>query len=212
MNFFLKALVALFTIVDPIGMAPIVVGLTAHLSPAVRRRVVTRATLIATGVVAVFALFGKPLLEFLGITPEAFSIAGGALLFLVSIDMLFGRESGARETGREAREAKTREDISVFPLAIPLIAGPGTITTVILLMDSAQGHASRQLAVAAAVAIVMFCTWVSMSLAFPIQKRMGTTGTLVLSRVLGMLLAAIAIQYILNGLSSFAESLRTILS
>jgi multiple antibiotic resistance protein len=129
MYFFLRALVVLFTMIDPVGLVPVMLGLTAGLSPHERARVATRATLIAAGVVGIFGVLGRSIFSWLQVSIQAFDIAGGALLFLVAIDMLFGRQSGARETPREQREARTREDISVFPLAIPMIAGPGTITT-----------------------------------------------------------------------------------
>jgi len=204
--FFLKALVALLTIVDPIGLAPITVGLIAGLTPGERVRVITRATVIAAGVIAVFGVLGQFIFAYLGVTADAFSIAGGALLFLVAIDMLFGRPSGARETPREAREARTREDVSVFPLAIPLIAGPGAITTIILLVNQAGNQPINQALVALAAVITLAASWLSMRVSMTIQKRIGTSGTLVLSRVLGMLLAAVAIQFILNGLGSFLHT------
>jgi multiple antibiotic resistance protein len=205
MAFFLKALVALFTIIDPVGLVPVVISLTAGMSPGLRFATITRAVVIATGVIALFGVLGRQIFAYLGITPEAFSIAGGVLLFLVAIDMLFGRQSGARETPREAREARSREDLSVsaFPLGIPLIAGPGTITTIILLVDSAHGQAFELAAVAVAAALTLAAAWFTMMVSLTIQKRVGTTGILVLSRVLGMLLAAVAAQFILNGVAAF---------
>lgn len=203
MLFLLKALVALFTVVDPIGQVPVVLALTAELKPDERRRVVTRAVLIAAIVIALFAIAGPLIIAALGVTPPAFSIAGGALLFLVAIDMLFGRPSGARETPREAQEALSRDDVSVFPLAIPLIAGPGTLTTIILLVGTASGEPLKLGAVGLAAAITLAASWFAMHVALRIQRAVGTTGILVLSRVLGMLLAAVAIQFILNGLGEF---------
>lgn len=205
-SFFIKALVALFTVVDPIGQVPLVLTLTAGMPPARRRRGITRAVLIAAGVIAVFGVFGQAIFSYLGVTAPAFSIAGGALLFLIAIDMLFGRPSGAKETAREAQEALSRpEDSSVFtfPLAIPMIAGPGTITTVILLVDNAGGDPIKLLIIAAAAAITLLACWVVMRISVRIQALIGTTGILVLSRVLGMLLAAVAVQFILNGLGAF---------
>ncbi len=201
--FFLKALVALFTVVDPIGLAPVTLSLTADLSPYERAIVVTRATIVAAGVVAIFGVFGQAIFAALGVTPPAFSLAGGALLFLVAIDMLFGRQSGARETTREAREAKKREDVSVFPLAIPMIAGPGTLTTIILLNNSAGPDWSLRAMIAVAAVITLIACWITMRVSFSIQKRIGVTGVTVLSRVQGMLLAAVAAQFILNGLAEF---------
>lgn len=207
MVFFLKALVVLFTMVDPVGLVPVTLGLTAGMSGHERSVVATRAALIAAGVMAVFGVIGQYILDWLQVTIQAFDIAGGALLFLVAIDMLFGRQSGVRETPREQREARTREDISVFPLAIPMIAGPGTITTIILLVGNAEPNALSLLAIAVAAAITLVACWVAMHLSATIQARIGTTGIRVLSRVLGMLLAAIAVQFILNGVSLFVGTL-----
>jgi len=206
MLFFVKALVALFTVIDPVGLVPVVLTLTAGMAAAERTTVIIRATVIAAGVIVVFGVLGNAIFSSLGVTPEAFSIAGGALLFLVAIDMLFGRQSGARETPREAREARMREDISVFPLAIPMISGPGTITTIILLVDSSGGAPLYLAAIAIAAAITLLAAAAAMLISLQIQKRVGTTGILVLSRVLGMLLAAVATQFILNGIATFIQS------
>ena len=203
--FFVKAIVAMFTVVDPVGLVPVVLSLTPGFTPAMRRAGISRATFIAAIIIAIFAIFGQAIFTYLGVTGEAFSIAGGVLLFLVAIDMLFGRQSGARETPREAREARTREDMSVFtfPLAIPMIAGPGTITTVILLVAAAGGDPLKLAAVGVAALITLIAAWIAMLISLPIQKAIGTTGILVLSRVLGMLLAAVAAQFILNGIATF---------
>jgi multiple antibiotic resistance protein len=206
--FFIKALVALFTVVDPIGLAPVTLALTADLSLYERAFVVTRATIIAAVVVAIFSVLGEAIFSALGVTTPAFSLAGGVLLFLVAIDMLFGRQSGARETPREAREARKREDVSVFPLAIPMIAGPGTLTTIILLNSSTVNNPAGpelllRVVIGAAAALTLVACWITMRLSLSIQKRIGVTGILVLSRVQGMLLAAVAAQFMLNGLSQF---------
>lgn len=203
MLFFIKALVVLFTMVDPVGLVPVMVGLTGGATRPERSRIALRATLIAAGVIAVFGALGQYIFAWLQVTVQAFDIAGGVLLFMVAIDMLFGRQSGARETPREQREARTREDISVFPLAIPMIAGPGTITTVILLVGNAVPNMVSLLSIAVAAAITLIACWIAMLLSGQIQKRIGTSGILVLSRVLGMLLAAIAVQFILNGVALF---------
>lgn len=203
MVFFIKALAVLFTMVDPVGLVPVMLGLTPGLSGHERSRIATRATFIAGGVMAGFGVLGQYIFSWLQVTIQAFDIAGGALLFLVAIDMLFGRQSGARETPREQREARTREDVSVFPLAIPMIAGPGTITTIILLVGNAEPNPVSLMSIALAAAITLGACWVAMQLSTQIQARVGTTGILVVSRVLGMLLAAIAVQFILNGVALF---------
>jgi len=201
--FFVKALVALFTVVDPVGLVPVVLALTANLTPQERALVITRAVFIAAIVIAIFGVAGPFIFASLGVTPEAFSIAGGLLLFLIAIDMLFGRQSGARETPRETRDARTRDDVSVFPLAIPLIAGPGALATITLLLGTAQGNVVSLGLVAIAAALTLIAAWIAMRVSAIIQKRVGTTGILVLSRVLGMLLAAVAAQFILNGIGVF---------
>lgn len=203
MLFFFKALVALFTVVDPVGLVPIVLALTVGLKSEERALVITRATLIAGGVILVFAVAGPVIFSSLGVTSEAFSIAGGVLLFLIAIDMLFGRQSGTRETPREARDARTREDVSVFPLAIPLIAGPGTLATITLLVGVSQNSPVQLAGIAAATVLTLVAAWIAMRVSIQIQRAVGTTGILVLSRVLGMLLAAVAAQFILNGIETF---------
>ncbi len=206
MLFFIKAVVVLFTMIDPVGLVPVTLGLTAGMSEHERSRIATRAVVIAGGVMAVFGALGQYIFSWLQVTIEAFNIAGGALLFLVAIDMLFGRQSGARETPREQREARSREDVSVFPLAIPMIAGPGTITTIILLVGNAGTQPLALASIALASVVTLAACWVAMQMCAGIQRRIGTTGILVLSRVLGMLLAAIAVQFMLNGVAQFMTS------
>jgi multiple antibiotic resistance protein len=209
-EFALKVLVTFLTVVDPVGLVPLVLGLTGDATPSERRRIITRATLIAGLVIAFFGAFGRVLFESLGISIDAFDIAGGALLFLVSIDMLFGRQSGARETEREEADARTREDVSVFPLAIPLIAGPGTIASVILLVSLAGNDPVRLGTIAAAGIFTLLLAWMAMMMSQMIARRVGTTGILVLSRILGMLLAALAVQFILNGIGAYICALRAV--
>ena len=205
LTFTISAFVTFFTIIDPVGLAPVVVALTANLSEAQRNLIITRATFISAGIIAFFALVGRFLLDRLGINLYAFDIAGGLLLFLVAVDMLFGRQSGARETKAESEEAMTREDVSVFPLAIPMIAGPGTIATTILYVDLATPNPLDLLAVAAAIISALLVAWLVMRSSMHIIRLFGRTGILVLSRILGILLAALAIQFILNGVALFLQ-------
>src|SRR2546428_117481 len=150
-------------------------SLTAHLSEEQRNLIITRATLISAGIIAFFALVGRFLLDRLGINLYAFDIAGGVLLFLVAVDMLFGRQSGTRETKTESEEARTREDVSVFPLAIPMIAGPGTIATTILYVDLATPHPLDLLAVAAAIMSTLLVAWLVMRSSVHIIRLFGRT-------------------------------------
>ena len=206
MLFTIRAFVTFFTVIDPVGLAPIVIGLTAHLEEAQRRRVVTRAVIISAAIIAFFALVGRFLLDHLGISLYAFNIAGGLLLFLVAVDMLFGRSSGTRETKAESEEAMTREDISIFPLAIPMIAGPGTIATTILYVGLATPNLLDMLSVAGAILSALFAAWLVMRSSMWIIRRIGRTGILVLSRILGIVLAALATQFVLNGIVAFVQA------
>ncbi|QBD79158.1 NAAT family transporter [Ktedonosporobacter rubrisoli] len=205
LTFTISAFVTFFTIIDPVGLAPIVLGLTSQLDNAQRNSIITRAVLISAVIIAFFAFVGRFLLDRLGIQLYAFNIAGGALLFLVAVDMLFGRQSGARETKAEQEEALTREDISVFPLAIPMIAGPGTIATTILYVGLATPNPLNLLSVAAAIASSLLAAWIVMRSSSWIINHVGRTGILVLSRLLGILLAALAVQFIFNGISAFTH-------
>lgn len=206
-TFTISAFVTFLTIIDPVGLAPVVISLTAHLNNAQRHKIVTRAIVISAIIIAFFALVGRLLLDRLGISLYAFSIAGGLLLFLVAVDMLFGRSSGPRETKTEEAEARTREDISVFPLAIPMIAGPGTIATTILYVNLATGSGNplSLLAVGAAIVCALFAAWLVMRSSQWIIQLIGRTGILVLTRILGILLAALAIQFVLNGILTFIQ-------
>jgi multiple antibiotic resistance protein len=205
MIFTIRAFVTFFTIIDPVGLAPAVIGLTAHLTDVQRNTIITRAIIISAIIIAFFALVGQFVLDHLGISLYAFNMAGGILLFLVAVDMLFGRSSGARETKAEEEEARTRDDISVFPLAIPMIAGPGTIATTILYVNLAttSGNPLDLLSVAGAIISALIGAWLAMRSSQWIIGRVGRTGILVLSRILGILLAALAIQFVLNGIIGF---------
>ena len=204
--FTISAFITFFTIIDPIGLVPVVLGLTAPYDDIQRQSIVTRATLISAGIIVFFAVVGRFLLQQLGIALFAVNIAGGVLFLLVAIDMVLGRSSGARETEAEEEEAKTREDISVFPLAIPMIAGPGTIATTILYVGQASSNVINLMAVAAAIVSALVIAWMTMSSSTWIMKHIGKTGILVLSRILGILLAALAVQFVLDGITLFLQA------
>ena len=195
--------IILFVVVDPIGLAPMFAALTRDDTPRQRRRLALRGVLIAGGILVTFVIVGDALLRALGIGVPAFQIAGGVLLFLLAVDMLFARHSGLRSTTeREQREAEHRKDISVFPLAIPLIAGPGALTTV-LLMVSEQGDNPAVIgATLVVVMLVLAMTLGSLLLSGRLLRLIGETGANVISRVLGVVLAALAAQYILDGLQA----------
>ncbi len=195
------AFTTLFVIIDPIGLTPIFVALTPGMTPAVRRVIAFRACALAAIILLAFTLFGEALLDTIGISMPAFRIAGGVLLFLTALDMLFERRTARRE-GQAHEEEDPTDDPSVFPLAIPLIAGPGAIATMILLAGSAEGAAGIA-AILGVMAAVVGLTFLFFLAAPPIERALGRTGIVVVTRLLGMLLAALAVQFILDGLRSF---------
>ncbi|TAM43781.1 MAG: MarC family protein [Gammaproteobacteria bacterium] len=197
----LDSFILLFVVVDPIGLAPLFAALTQDATPLQRRRIAVRGVLIAGGILLVFVILGDALLRALGIGLAAFQIAGGVLLFLLAVDMLFARHSGLRSTTeREQKEAERKKDISVFPLAIPLIAGPGALTTVLLMVGEQGDNSVIVGAALAVVVLVLAVTLVSLLFAARVMRVIGETGANVVSRVFGVVLAALAAQYILDGL------------
>ena len=199
MDFVFNAFVTLLVVVDPLGLAPIFAALTRGFSEKHKRESAIRGTMLGALILFLFALAGDVLLEALGIGLPAFRIAGGLLLFLLALDMVFARPSGMRATTvREQEEESYQQDISVFPLAIPLIAGPGAITTVLLYTG---GSSPAQLGLFMGVLLViLLLTLGSLLLAPRVMQLFGETGANVLSRVLGVLLAALAVQFVLDGL------------
>jgi MarC family membrane protein len=200
LTYFLYSFVTLFVIVDPVGSAVIFAGLTRG-SPAKQRRpAAVRGVLVAASLIFVFAFGGDWLLRALGISLPAFRIAGGILLFLLATEMVFARQSGIRgPTESEEEEAEQRRDIAVFPLAFPLLAGPGALTSIVLLMERA-GNPLAALGVIAALVAVMAVTLVLLLAASRVAQLIGVTGANVVSRVLGIVLAALAAQLVLDGI------------
>jgi multiple antibiotic resistance protein len=193
-----QAFLTLFVVMDPIGLAPVFVGLAGNRPVFERRQIAGKATFVAGAVILAFALFGTVLLERLGISLPAFRAAGGVLLFLIALDMVFARPSGSRETPEEEAEAREREDISVFPIAIPLIAGPGTLASVMILVSNAASMERRALVVMVAFVVLLLC-YVALRISSRLISVVGLTGVNVVSRVLGVLLAALAVQYVADG-------------
>ena len=199
-EFVLNCFVTLVVVVDPVGLAMIFAALTRGESDEYRRQMAVRGVLLSAAILSIFTLIGGALLGALGIGIPAFRIAGGALLFMLALDMVFARQSGIRSTTEsETAEAEQREDISVFPLAIPLIAGPGALTAVLLF--SGAGFEPVNIAVVLLVlAVVLALTLASLLLAGRLSRVFGATGGDILSRVLGVILAAFAVQFIIEGL------------
>ena len=202
--FLISAFVTLFVVIDPIGLTPIFIALTPGMTAQQRLAIAVRATVIASGLLFLFAFFGEQVLGFIGISMPAFRIAGGILLFLTALDMLFERRTKRREDRAEVEE--DTPDPSVFPIAIPLIAGPGAIASIILLVGQAEGTLGMVsvLGVMIAVLAINFLFFLSASV---IERALGKTGIVVVTRLLGMLLAALSVQFVLDGIRGFGLGL-----
>jgi multiple antibiotic resistance protein len=200
-RFAATAFATAITIIDPIGMIPMTLGATARVSPQRRNQIIDQAVLVGAGIIAFMGLVGRAILDYLGITLPAFMIAGGILLFLIAIDMLFARPTGAKRTEEEEREAAEVENPAVFPLAVPMISGPGTIATVLLLVTLSHGDRLDFLIVACAYATALLATWLCMRASTFLLRIISSTGIHVTSRLLGIILAALAVQFVLNGIT-----------
>lgn len=197
------ALATFFATIGPIDVAAMFAALTAAASPAQRRSIALRGCVIAAIILLVFALLGEQVLAGLGISLAALRTAGGILLLLIGIQMVFGRSSGATSTtDEEESEARQRPDIAVFPLATPLIAGPGAMGAAILLMADAQGDIVRQGAVIGSLLAVVTFTCACLLLATQLQRLLGVTGIHVVGRVFGVLLCALAVQFLFDGIAN----------
>ncbi|MDQ3796952.1 MAG: MarC family protein [Pseudomonadota bacterium] len=202
MDVLFSTFVVLLIVIDPIGNAPIFMALTHNMEAAYRRKMAIRSITLATAILLIFLLIGDPLLATLGIGISAFRISGGILLFLLAIDMVFARQSGLRSTtAQEQYEAEHKRDVSVFPLAFPLIAGPGALTTV-LLMTSPRPAFWTFVGMLVALLLVLGLALMSLLLAERIMHWLGETGANVITRLLGLILAALAVQYILDGIGN----------
>lgn len=200
---FLLALSTFFATIGPADLVLVFAALTEKNSEAHRRVMALRGVLVATGILLFFAVFGQAILNLFGITLPALRIAGGILLLLISIDMVFARHSGGTgTTPEEEQEARHRADLSVFPIGTPLIAGPGSISAVILLTTGAHGFGADWIAIVLALLVILFLCYAAMRVAIPIQRLLGLTGLAVVSRVVGVLLSALAVQFLIDGLKA----------
>lgn len=204
-----NSFVILFVVIDPIGLVPMFMALTHGESEAHRKRMAVKGVVLAAVILVMFAFVGDWLLGALGVGLSAFRIAGGLLLLLLAIDMVFARPSGLRApTASEQREVEHWNDISVFPLAFPLIAGPGALTTILLLITSSRGDPLAFAATLGVLLGVLGITLAVLLLAGRLMRRLGQTGANVVTRLLGVILAALAMQFVLDGLheSLFARA------
>ena len=198
----LKFFVVFFVVVDPVSLIPLFTGLTAGANPAFKRRMALQAVAISASILVLFALGGAAFLQLMGISLEAFRIFGGLLLFLLALEMVFARESGARTSSDEAAESRRRADISVFPLAFPFIAGPAALTTILLWFGRIQlpGQTALFAVLIVAAVLVLAIVLGLLLVAEPLMRVIGVTGANVASRLLGVILGALAVQFVLDGL------------
>ncbi|MEP6784821.1 MAG: MarC family protein [Sphingomonadales bacterium] len=196
---YISALVTFFVIIDPPGCAPIFASLTSGTPATHRRAMAIRSTLVASGILFAFALVGKPFLAALHVSLDAFRIAGGIMLFLIALDMVFEKRTERRENRAQDVLSKEHDDISIFPMGIPMIAGPGSIASAMLLTSRADGWTERGV-VLAALATTLVVTMISLLLAAPLMKLLGYRLEAMITRVLGVILAALATQFVIDGL------------
>jgi len=189
---------AVFIVVDPFGIVPVFISLTADMTPRRKRTTILKAVGVAFIVLCLFIFTGNAILRFLGIQPGSFFIAGGILLFIASLDLLLGKP-GRTKTSGEGRE-KEREDVSVFPIAIPMLAGPGTITTILLYVSEEKNPLFILPTLVGSVALSLACAGLTMLLSTFFLKLLGRTGVSVIERIMGIVLTALSVQFVYDGL------------
>lgn len=197
--FLISAFVTLFVVIDPIGTAPLFLALTQGMSARERRAVGLRACFIAALLLMAFAVAGEDFLRFIGISMPAFQIAGGLLLFLTALDMLFDRRTQRRQNHADEGTGALADDPSVFPLAMPLIAGPGAMATMVLLINDTGGTWEGTALISGVMLAVIALVLLAFLAAAPIERILRRTGTMVLTRLFGLLLSALSVQFVLNG-------------
>jgi multiple antibiotic resistance protein len=198
----IKFFIVFFVVIEPLSIAPVFVSLTAGATPEFQRKMAYKSVSIAALILLTFSLIGTPFLAAMGISIQAFRIFGGLLLFLIALEMVFARESGTRTSSDEKAESQLRADVSVFPLAFPLISGPGALVTILLWFGPLPitAHPLQFAAMAACVAVVLLLTLIVMLLAVPLMRKLGVTGTNVANRLFGVILGALAVQFVLDGI------------
>ena len=209
LDFFINAFATLFVTIDPVGLAPMFLAVTAGMSQSDRRKVAIRATLTAVGILLIFYASGQTVLNVLGISVSAFRVAGGLLLFLIAIEMVFGkRQERKAETAEKAVESQghhgTVNEVAIFPLAIPLISGPATISAIILLSSQAPDTVAYA-GLGGVIAVILISCLGAFLLADKLERLLGETAQLVITRLLGVLLAALSVQFVADGVLAFVR-------
>lgn len=205
-SFSLLAFTSIFFIVDPIAILPVFLALTANQTRDERRRTALRASVVAGGVLIVFSLLGMLIFKLFGITIGAFRIAGGILLLRVALDMLHGQTSRTKSTAEDRAEASERDDVAITPLAVPQLAGPGSIATVTLMANPGD-FSWKVIPVLVSVVLTCAASWLLMVGAERFQRWLGDTGTRILMKLMGLLLAAVAIQFVAQGVQELLPSI-----
>ncbi|MDD2714360.1 MAG: MarC family protein [Candidatus Wallbacteria bacterium] len=193
--------ITVITVIDPIGLAPIYLGLAGSIPKKKQNRIIVKSVIVALLITSFFLFLGKAVFHYLDISFEAMYIVGGALLFLIGMDMIYARPRRTKSSPEEEEEAKSYDDISIFPLAIPMLSGPGTISVVVMFSSRMDSLANQLLIFSAAFVAFLFCG-LSMYFSQTLLKLLGNTGLNVLNRLLGILLSALAIQFFINAFTS----------
>ncbi|ODS39527.1 MAG: hypothetical protein A7316_05315 [Candidatus Altiarchaeales archaeon WOR_SM1_86-2] len=205
-TFFIYAFVSIFVIVNPVGGLITFIALTSGMSAAERKETAKRSVMVACALAIVFAISGELILEFFGVTVDSLRVAGGILLFLIALDMLHARVSRESVTTEEIKDATEREDVSVFPIAMPLLTGPGAITTVIVVIRTGETMDLKIITILA-ILLTFAVSYIVFRFADKINKVLGFTGSLVVTRVMGLLLGAIAVTFISVGVVNLYNSM-----
>lgn len=198
LNFALSSFISLFIIVDPVVNVPVFTSILSDFGQKDRHNMVKKAVIVAAIVLAIFTIAGNKIFEYLGIEMYSFRIAGGILLFIIAIEMLLGRRPGTKSSAKEEAEALKKEDLVVTPLAVPLLTGPGAITTGIVLFNTAASI-TEQILLFVDIALVYTLSYLILSRSEKIFDRLGHTGTMVIVRIMGLLLATVAVQFVITG-------------
>ena len=204
LQFTITSFVMLIVVINPVAVAPVFVGLTRGLSAKERDQVLTRAVVVAFCVALFFLVAGRVMLTYLGVSMHAFAVAGGILLFLIAMPMLFGQRS-AIQSPAGTEHPGGGEDIAIFPIAIPMLAGPGTIATVLVVATQARGDLRRLLAIAIVLASIYVISWPILHASDRVITRIGEGKVAIITRVLGIILAALAVQYVFNGITGYYD-------
>ncbi len=205
--FYLSIVATVFAILNPIGAVPTLMVLTDGYTVSEKKRVISKSIMVASGMILGFMFVGVYIFLVLGIDISDFKVAGGILLFKVAFDMLQGKISNTKLTPQETQESMDKEAVGIVPIGTPLLAGPGTITTAMIYFNSPQYFISERIAVILAVITVLLISYIILRLSNPLFNRLGKTGSLIISRIMGLLLASIAIEFITSGLFTIIHTL-----